>query len=223
VEIILRGDGGFSLPEIINLCERQNVKYVFGFSSNEVLKRKIDYLLDQARLQYVRTQEKARLFGDVYYRAKSWVKPRRIVMKAEWLEKGKNPRFLVTNIEMKPQELYDNFYVRRGATSEQRIKELKLGMNADRLSCHQFMVNQFRLFLCQAAYILMLEIRHSAEETRLENAQVSRIRETLIKIGAKVTVSARRILVELANHCPFKEEIKIIVQRLLTGRQLIFS
>jgi hypothetical protein len=223
VEIILRGDGGFSLPEIINLCERQNVKYVFGFSSNQVLKRKIDYLLDQARLQYVRTKEKARLFGDVYYRAKSWAKPRRIVMKAEWLEKGGNPRFLVTNIEMSPQKLYDNFYVQRGATSEQRIKELKLGINADRLSCHQFMVNQFRLFLYQAAYILMLEIRYSAEETRLENAQVLRIRETLIKIGAKVTVSARRILVELANHCPFKEEIKVIAQKLLTGRQLIFS
>jgi hypothetical protein len=84
------------------------------------------------------------------------------------------------------------------------------------------MVNQFRLFLYQAAYILMLEIRYSAEETRLENAQVLKIRETLIKIGAKVTVSARRMLVELANHCPFKEDIKIIAQRLLTGRQLIF-
>jgi hypothetical protein len=87
VEIILRGDGGFSLPEIINLCERQNVKYVFGFSNNQVLKRKIDYLLDQARLQYVRTQEKARLFDDVYYAAQTWKEPRRVVMKAEWLEK----------------------------------------------------------------------------------------------------------------------------------------
>jgi hypothetical protein len=91
------------------------------------------------------------------------------VLKGEWLEKGGNPRFLVTNMEMKPQELYDSFYVQRGATSEQRIKELKLGINADRLSCHQFIVNQFRLFLCQAAYILMLEIRYSAQLAEIGN------------------------------------------------------
>ena len=89
-------------------------------------------------------------------------------MKVEWLEKGENPRFLVTNMEMKPQELYDNFYVQRGATSEHRIKELKRGLHGDRLSCHQFIANQFRLFLSQAAYILMLEIREAASQTRLE-------------------------------------------------------
>jgi hypothetical protein len=81
------------------MCEKKDVKYVFGLSSNAVLKRKINYLIDLARLQYFRTQEKARLFSDVYYAAKSWHKPRRIVMKAEWLEKGGNPRFLVTNLE----------------------------------------------------------------------------------------------------------------------------
>ncbi len=218
VKIILRGDGGFSLPEIMNLWEQKDIKYVFGFSKNAVLKRKINYLLDLARLQYFRTQDKSRLLGalpkapcdgagshplfdDVYYAAKSWKKPRRLIMKAEWLEKGANPRFLVTNLEADAQELYDDFYVQRGATSEHRIKELKLGINADRLSCHKFIVNQFRLFLCQAAYLLMLELRASAEGTRLEMAQVSRFRETIIKIAAKVTVSVRRTLVELAAHC----------------------
>ena len=223
VKIILRGDGGFSLPEIINLCEQKNVKYVFGFSSNAVLKRKINYLLDLARLQYFRTKEKARLFDDVYYAAKSWKKPRRLIMKAEWLKKGSNPRFLVTNLETEPQELYDNFYVQRGASSEHRIKELKLGIYADSLSCHKFIVNQFRLFLCQAAYILMLELRASAEGTRLGMAQVSRLRETIIKIAAKVTVSVRRTLVELAAHCPFRNDIFLMVQRLSSGRQLTFS
>ncbi|ACB49457.1 hypothetical protein cce_0105 [Crocosphaera subtropica ATCC 51142] len=203
VKIILRGDGGFSLPEIMNLCEQKDIKYVFGFSKNAVLKRKINYLLDLARLQYFRTQDKARLLGarslapcdgagshplfdDVYYAAKTWKAPRRIVMKAEWLKKGSNPRFLVTNLETEPQELYDNFYVQRGASSEHRIKELKLGINADRLSYHKFIVNQFRLFLCQAAYILMLELRASAEGTRLGMAQVSRLRETIIKIALKL-------------------------------------
>lgn len=223
VKIILRGDGGFSLPEILNLCEQKEVKYVFGFSSNAVLKRKINYLLDRARLQYFRTQEKARLFDDVYYAAKTWSKPRRIVMKAEWLKKGANPRFLVTNIETEAEELYDNFYVQRGASSEHRIKELKLGISADRLSCRQFIANQFRLFLCQAAYILMLELRTATQGTRLATAQVSRLRETLIKIAAKVSVSARRILVELAAHCPFADDIQVITQRLSSGQQLIFD
>ena len=142
VKIILRGDGGFSLPEIMRLCERSQVEYVFEFNSNAVLKRKINYLLDQARLQYIRTGEKVRLFDDVYYAAKSWDEPRRIIMKAEWLEKGPNPRFVVTNMNSEAQRLYDKFYVQRGASSEHRIKELKLGIKADRLSCQSFMVNQ---------------------------------------------------------------------------------
>ena len=126
VRIVLRGDAGFSLPEILNVCERSEVKYALGFSSNAVLKRKINYLLDQARLQYFRTGEKARLFDDVYYAAGTWSEPRRVIMKAEWLEKGANPRFVVTNLETEAQELYDNFYVQRGASSEHRIKEFKL-------------------------------------------------------------------------------------------------
>ncbi len=196
VRIILRGDAGFSLPEIMNVCERSGVKYAFGLSSNAVLKRKISYLLDRARLQYLRTGSKARLFDDVYYAAETWNEPRRVVMKAEWLEKGANPRFVVTNILTDAPELYDDFYVQRGASSEHRIKELKLGIKADRLSCQRFIVNQFRLFLAQAAYILMLGIRQAARGTRLAKAQVSRLRETVIKIAAKVSVSLRRVLVE---------------------------
>ncbi len=223
VQIILRGDAGFSLPELIRLCERSGVKYAFGFSSNAVLKRKISYLLEQARLQYFRTGEKARLFDDVYYAAGTWPEPRRVIMKAEWLEKGPNPRFVVTNLFTEAQELYDDFYVQRGASSEHRIKELKLGIKADRLSCQRFIVNQFRLFLSQAAYLLMLTIRQAAKGTRLAQAQVTRLRETLIKTAAKVTVSVRRVLVELAAHCPFAAEIRLIAERLATGSQLIFS
>ena len=222
-QIILRGDAGFSLPELIGLCERSGVKYAFGFSSNAVLKRKISYLLEQARLQYFRTGEKARLFDDVYYAAGTWSEPRRVIMKAEWLEKGANPRFVVTNLGTDAQALYNDFYVQRGAASEHRIKELKLGIKADRLSCQRFIVNQFRLFLAQAAYLLMLAIRQAAQGTRLAQAQVTRLRESLIKIAAKVTVSVRRVLVELAAHCPFAAEIRLIAERLATGSQLIFS
>lgn len=223
VKIILRGDAGFSLPEIMNLCESSKVNYALGFSNNNVLKRKIDYLLDRARLEYCRTQEKARLFDDVYYAAQTWSKPRRIIMKAEWLEKGANPRFIITNLGLAPQELYDKFYVRRGASSEHRIKELKLGIKAGRLSCQRFLVNQFRLFLAQAAYILMLEIRRAAEGTKLALAQIIRLREAVIKTAAKVSVSVRRVLVELPAHCPFANEIKIILQRLTSRKQKIFN
>lgn len=223
VKIILRGDAGFSLPELIRICERSEVTYAFGFTSNAVLKRKINYLLDKARLQYIHTGEKVRLFDDVYYAAKSWDKPRRIIMKAEWLEKGANPRFVVTNMLTDAQTLYDQFYVKRGATSEHRIKELKLGIKADRLSCQSFMVNQFRLFLSQAAYILMLSLRKAAEGTKLATASVTRLRERIIKIAAKVTVSVRRVLVELTAHCPFQKEISVIAQRLTSKSPAIFS
>ena len=103
------------------------------------------------------------------------------------------------------------------------FKELKLGIKAKRLSCKKFISNQFRLLLAQAAYILMLEIRNCAGETRFDKAQVIRIRETLIKIAAKVTVSTRRILIELGANCPFSSEIKMIAKRLCQGKQLIFS
>lgn len=220
VKIILRGDAGFALPEILNLCERSGVNYALGFSSNAVLKRKIANLLEQARILCCLTGDKARLFDDVYYAAESWQKPRRVVMKAEWLLKGANPRFVVTNLELPPQALYDNFYVQRGADSEHPIKELKLGLQAGRLSCRTFKANQFRLLLAQAAYLLMIWLRKAAEGTRFEQAQVERIRSCLIKGAARVKLSARRVLVELAAYCPFAEEIKLMAQRLSHGEAL---
>jgi hypothetical protein len=203
-------------------------------------------LLERARLQFVQTQQKARLFDDVYYAAGTWDAPRRLVMKAEWLPKGANPRFVLTNLDLPPQQLYDQFYVQRGSDSEDRIKELKLGIHADRLSCSSFIANlsccafyvgrpderapQFRLLLSQAAYILLLRIRQAADGTEFATAQVERLRSMLIKrcasvgfpdhegatrqCAAKVTVSARRVLVELARHSPFAAVISQISSRL---------
>jgi len=202
VRIILRGDAGFSLPEILQVCERSVVGYAIGFARNGVLERKIADLLERARLQCIQTGQKARLFDDVYYAAATWDYPRRLVMKAEWLPKGPNPRFVLTNLDSPPQTVYDSFYSQRGSQSEHRIKELKLGIKADRLSCSTFIANQFRLLLAQAAYILMLAIRQAANGTQLASAQVERLRSLLIKGAAKVTVSVRRVLVELAAYCP---------------------
>lgn len=221
--IILRGDAGFSLPEILQVCERSGVGYAFGFTRNAVLERKIADLLERARVQFMQTQHKARLFDDVYYAARTWDEPRRMVMKAEWLPKGSNPRFVVTNLEFEPQQLYDQFYVQRGCDSEHRIKELKLGIKADRLSCTTFVANQFRLLLSQAAYILMITIRDAAAGTQLATAQVERLRLLLIKGAAKVKVSARRVLVELAAFCPFADELRQIVRGLSRSTGLKFE
>jgi hypothetical protein len=223
VEIILRADAGFALPEILQVCERSGVKYAIGFARNAVTERKIADLLERARLQFLQTQQKVRLFDDVYYAASTWAYPRRLVMKAEWLDKGANPRFVLTNLGSPAQEVYDQFYVQRGADSEHRIKELKLGIAADRLSCSSFIANQFRLLLAQAAYILLLAIRQAAEKTQFATAQAERLRSMLIKGAARVKVSARRVLVELAAYCPFASELRLIVQRLSTAEALKFS
>lgn len=223
VRLILRADAGFALPEILQVCERSGVSYAIGYARNAVTERKIAPLLEQARLQCVQTGEKARLFDDVYYAASTWESPRRLVMKAEWLLKGPNPRFVLTNLELPPQALYDSFYVKRGADSEHRIKELKLGLQADRLSCHSFIANQFRLILAQAAYILLLAIRQAANGTQFATAQVERLRSMLIKGAARVKVSARRVLVELAAFCPFANELQRITQRLLQPQALAFD
>jgi hypothetical protein len=220
VRIILRADAGFSLPEILRMCERSRVGYAIGFARNQVLERKIADLLERARLQCIQTQQKARLFDDVYYAAASWDYPRRLVMKAEWLPKGPNPRFVLTNLEIPAPVLYDSFYVQRGSDSEHRIKELKLGIQADRLSCSTFIANQFRLLLAQAAYILMLTIRQAAKGTQFANAQVERLRTMLIKGAARVSVSMRRVLVELAAYCPFADELRQIAQRLRSSKAL---
>lgn len=214
VKIILRADAGFSLLEILRVCERSQVGYAIGFIRNAVIQRKMSDLLERARLQFVQTQQKASLFDDVYYAAGTWDSPRRLVMKAEWLPKGANPRCVITNLDLAPQLLYDQFYVQRGSDSEHRIKELKLGIQADRLSCQSFMANQFRLLLSQAAYILMLRIRQAAEGTEFAKAQVERLRSMLIKGAARVRVSIRRVLVELASYNPYATEMRQIVQRL---------
>ena len=224
VSIKLRADSGFALPELLTLCERAQVDYVMGFRRNPVLERKIQPLLEQARVVACLNESgKARLFDDVYYAASSWAHPRRLVMKAEWLPKGPNPRFVVTSLDLPPQALYDQMYVQRGATSEHPIKELKLGLQAKRLSCRQFIANQFRLLLTQAAYVLMLSLRQAATGTRLAQSQVNRLRSTLIKVAARVRVSTRRVLVELAAYVPCAPELRRIAHHLMHPQPGTFS
>jgi hypothetical protein len=218
VEIILRGDSGFSLPEILQICERSKVFYVCGIARNAVLERKIAYLLDCARLDALKNNlPKARLFDDVYYMSQSWSEPRRVIMKAEVLPLGNNPRFLVTNMADDAQTLYEEFYVQRGEDCENRIKEFKHGIKADRLSCHHFVANQFRLYLHQAAYLLMIEIRKAAAGTSLAKAQVETLRNQLLKVAASITESVRRVWVRFASSCPAQQVFASIAAALLVS------
>jgi Transposase DDE domain group 1 len=205
VRIILRGDGGFSLPEIISLCENSEIDYVFGYAKNAVLERKIVDLAEQARLHYIQTNQKARLFGDTYYMSGSWNEPRRIIMKAEHSENGTNHRFLVTNLSETATWVYSKFYVQRAEDSENRIKELKLDIKSDRLSCHKFIANQFRLFLHQAAYWLMQRLKQLCLDTQFTKARIVTLREKILKLAVRVRHSARRVFVQFASSCPIQK------------------
>ena len=154
-----------SLPEIIQVCERSGVDYVLGYSCNTVVQKKAAFLMDLARLDLERTGQKARLFDDVYYAAGSWEGPRRLVLKAEQWPQGPNLRCLLTNRFDPPRELYEKVYVQRTEDSENLIKDLKLDIKADRLSCHAFVANQSRLYLDQIRLILMQGLRRLAQGT----------------------------------------------------------
>jgi hypothetical protein len=213
-EIIMRGDGGFSLPEILNICDRSNILYVFGYAKNAVLERKIALLAEQARLDFIQQEKDVQIFDDVYYQSGGWDYPRRIVMKAELNSFGSNHRFVVTNMNQNASWIYSSFYVQRAETSENRIKELKLDIKADRLSCHRFVANQFRLFLHQAAFILMQKLKQLLITTNLAKSRIVTIREKLIKLAVRVRISARRIWIQFASSCPIKKLLTNLVPQL---------
>jgi hypothetical protein len=152
--ILFRADAGFAVPALYRYLEGQpETRYVIGFITNNRLLAKTAPLLERAQRQYQETGEKQRLFTSFSYQAESWDKPRRIIAKVEYTRLGANQRFVVTNLSRNPQFVYDDIYVLRGDV-ENRIKELKLELKADRLSCHRFLANQFRLLLHTAAYCL---------------------------------------------------------------------
>lgn len=202
-EIIIRGDAGFAIPALYEYCEGERLKYVIGLIRNDVLERMIENLLKKAQELYQETQQKQRLFEDGFYQAKTWSIARRVIMKAEWLPQGPNSRFVVTNFAMDTKEVYE-FYTERGGTCEVRIDEFKNGLKADRLSCHRFAANQFRLFLHMAAYWLVLRLREALDRTELSAMQIQQLRSRILKIGGQVIQTARRLWFRLASGCPYQ-------------------
>jgi hypothetical protein len=151
VKIIIRADGGFATPDLYKFCEKERLGYVIGFMSTEPLKTLNKSNVERAERLYNRTGQKVRYLTSTLYRAKSWNKRRRILMKTEVSAEGTNQRFVVTNLRGRALMLYD-FYGERGQVENQMIKELKLDLQADRLSCHRFLANQFRLFVHTIGY-----------------------------------------------------------------------
>lgn len=220
VRLIFRGDSWFATPALYDWCEANDVAYVIGLAGNPVLHEKSQPFRAAAKEAAQNGKiGSARRFGEFRYQAESWGKERQVVVKAEHTSLGANPRYVVTFGlgEKAPRSVY-RYYGQRGSC-ENRIKELKDGVKADRTSCHTFTANQFRLLLAAVAYVLFQGLRWLARQTGLARAQVEQLRLAVIKIAAKVTESRRRVAIQLCRHCPSQAVWGLLARRLGLGRR----
>lgn len=207
VRIVLRADSGFCREALMVWCENNRVDYVFGLARNPRLERAIGKSLHQAQQQQQRTGQPARVFQELSYRTKkTWSCQRRVVAKAEHLEKGKNPRFVVTSLKARDwpaRQLYEKLYCARGEM-ENRIKE-QLSLFSDRLSTATLRANQLRLYFSSLAYVLLHALRRlGLQATEWAQAQVGTIRLRLLKIAAHIRITARRIHIRYTSAYPWK-------------------
>jgi hypothetical protein len=228
IQIHVRADAGFGLPLMYQTCEENRLSYTLGFSTNPRLKKLTEALMQRAVEQYERTKQKARLFECFQYQCDSWDHPRTVIAKAECHAGGTNLRFVVTNLpaETSPADwpsdpvarlIYDD-YTQRGE-SEHRMDELKNGLHTDRLSCHRFMANFFRLLLHTAAFNLLNAVRDSEQLPEvLRVGQPCTWRLMLIKVAAEIVQTTRRIVVKLAANWPWQHFYESVA-----GRALAFT
>jgi hypothetical protein len=208
VRIIVRGDSGFCREPLMRWCEDNGVDYVFGLAKNARLSRILGPELQTAKLQFAATGQPARVFKDFTYQTrKSWSCARRVVGKAEHLAKGSNPRFVVTSLapeELDARALYEDLYCARGEM-ENRIKEQQLCLFADRTSCATMRANQLRLWLSSAAYTLLVALRQfGLQGTEMATARCDTIRLKLLKLGALVRTTVRRVWISLSESWPYQ-------------------
>ena len=218
VKILLRADSGFAREDLMSWCEANGVDYVFGLSKNPRLIRQIEDALEQARQQFEQTGQAARRFCDfTYITRESWSRERRVIGKAEHLAKGSNPRFIVTSLsaqQFAARSLYEQTYCRRG-DMENRIKEQQLALFADRTSSSKMKANQLRLWFSTAAYLLLHQLRRlGLRDTPMARAQCDTIRLKLLKIGAQIKISVRRILISFASGYPYEKLFAQVYQNL---------
>ena len=212
----VRLDGGFAAAEIFAFLERENLEYVVAMAKNKVLERRAVRLMGTARRLSRETHETAHVYGECRYAAGTWSERRRVIIKAEVVrhpgrDPKDNPRFVVTNLKASPRHLYEAIYCARGDI-ENRIKELHHGLEIDRTSCSRFLANQLRGLLTAAAYVLYQELRLRAARTAYRRAQVSTLREQLLKLGAWVQSSVRRIVLHLPASFPRFHDWQLIAR-----------
>jgi hypothetical protein len=209
VQIVIRADSGFCRENLMGWCEANGVDYILGLAKNQRLERILGKELQEAKQQFEATGHAARVFKDFSYRTrKSWSRSRRVVGKAEYLRKGPNPRFVVSSLSADQFDactLYEQEYCARGEM-ENRIKEQQLYLFADRTSAHSMRANQLRLWFSSVAYTLLQVIRQfGLRGTKLARARCDTIRLKLLKIGASVRVTVRRVWLSMAESCPYQE------------------
>ncbi len=214
----VRLDGGFAHPTLLANLETWGVEYVVAMAGNAVLARHAEPLMGDVRATVAATDATAHEYGEARYAAHSWTRPRRVIIKAEVVhldgrEPRDHPRFVITNLRQSPRWVYEHVYCGRGEI-ENRLKELHHGLEIGRTSCCRFWANQLRVFLTAAAYILLQELRLQAARTVYARAQVSTLRERLLKIGAHVVVSARRFVLHLPRAFPDIDAWQTIARRL---------
>jgi Transposase DDE domain group 1 len=202
VPIKLRGDAGFALPLLYEFCEFFGISYVIGIPANSVFRRRAERLQKKLQRRYRRSQLPQRSFSSFPHRARSWSRQRRICYKAEHTAVGTNLRFLVTNCKGRTSDVFF-FYNDRGEC-ENRIEEFKNGFHADRLSCHRFLANAFRLLLHGIAYNLVNLFRLFQLPQEWRSTQIETLRTRLFKIGARIRETARCIRVHLATGWPWQ-------------------
>jgi hypothetical protein len=223
VKIRLRGDGGFCREKLMAWCEREGMEYILGLAQNARLKKQIAPEMAQAEKQYEETKAPARVFTEFFYSTKdTWSRERRVIAKAEHIVGKANPRFVVTSLsaqQMAAQELYEKGYCARGDCPENRIKEQQLDLFADRTSTGKMWSNQLRLYFSSIAYVLLQTLRRMAlAGTELEKAQCGTIRLKLLKIGAQIRVTVRKVWVSLATGYPRAALFAQVLAALEPGR-----
>ncbi len=207
VTIIVRGDGGFGVPKVINTCRHLKVHFCLGKPQNAALNRLSEPLQLRAAVEYTVTHRAERHYGEFEYAAESWPRAERTIAKVEVTQGKLNPRFVVTDLAaadgFTPATVYA-FYCQRGDAPENRIKEFKVDLAADRLSCQDFRANQFRLILHVAAYMLIQTMQEALAGTALAAAQAGTLRVTLLKVAARVLVRCRVVRVQLPTCYPWQ-------------------
>ncbi len=224
IQIVIRADSGFCREAIMTWCEANDVDFVLGLAKNERLVQEIESEPAQANCQYDETRQSARVFKDFRYQTlDSWSRSRRVIGKAEHLTRGANPRFLVTTLSAEAfdaRPLYEDEYCARGEM-ENRIKEQQMCLFADRTSAATMRANELRLWFSSVAYTLLNALRRlGLKDTSMARARCDTIRLKLLRIGAQVCITFRKVWVSMSESCPYRRIFQRVFDNLVGTRPI---